>query len=218
MPFSHQLRQAAGDVWEAQYEHPFVRGIGEGTLDPERFRIYVRQDYLFLIEYGRLLALACARAPRLEQMERFAELAHSTLRTEMDLHRAYAADWGISRGELERERPHAATRAYTDFLLRTAALGDFGELVAALLPCMWGYSELGQRLARDRRPTEERYARWIEMYSGEDFAKLARWCREVCDEAAADAAGEARRRMQDAFLTSSRYELEFWESAWRSAP
>jgi thiaminase/transcriptional activator TenA len=218
MRFSDQLRQAAADVWEAQLEHPFVRGISDGTLDPERFRFYVRQDYLFLIEYGRLLALACARAPRLELMERFAELAQSTLRTEMDLHRAYAADWGISRKELERERPHTATRAYTDFLLRTAALGDFGELVAALLPCMWGYSELGQRLAQERRPTDERYTRWIEMYSGEEFAKLARWCREVCDEAAAGAAEETRRRMQDAFLASSRNELEFWESAWRFEP
>jgi thiaminase/transcriptional activator TenA len=111
MPFSDQLRHAAADVWQAQHEHPFVRGIGDGTLDPERFRFYVRQDYLFLIEYGRLLALACARAPRLELIERFAELAHSTLRTEMDLHRAYAADWGISREQLERERPHTATRA-----------------------------------------------------------------------------------------------------------
>jgi thiaminase (transcriptional activator TenA) len=124
MRFSEQLRQAAADVWEAQHEHPFVRGIGDGTLDPERFRVYVRQDYLFLIEYGRALALACARAPRLEVMERFAELAESTLRTEMDLHRAYAAEWGISSEELERERPHAATRAYTDFLLRTAAAGS----------------------------------------------------------------------------------------------
>jgi thiaminase (transcriptional activator TenA) len=218
MPFSDQLRQAAAEVWEAQHEHPFVRGIGEGTLDPERFRFYVRQDYLFLIEYGRLLALACARAPRLELMERFAELAHSTLRTEMDLHRAYAADWGISRGELERERPHTATRAYTDFLLRTAALADFGELVAALLPCMWGYSELGQRLAQDRRPAEERYARWIEMYSGEEFANLARWCREVCDEVADGAGEEGKGRMRDAFVASSHYELEFWESAWRFAP
>ena len=218
MLFSEQLRRAAADVWEAQHAHPFVRGIGDGTLDPERFRFYVRQDYLFLIEYGRSFALACARAPRLELMERFAELAQATLRTEMDLHRAYAADWGISRAELESIRPHTATRAYTDFLLRTAALGDFGELVAALLPCMSGYSELGQQLAQDRRPTEERYGRWIEMYSGEEFAKLASWCREVCDEAAAGASDEGKRRMRDAFVASSRYELEFWESAWRFAP
>jgi thiaminase (transcriptional activator TenA) len=218
MPFSHQLRQAAAGVWEAQHEHPFVRGIGDGTLDPERFRFYVRQDYLFLIEYGRVLALACARAPRLELMERFADLAQATLRTEMDLHRAYAAEWGISRGDLERERPHPATRAYTDFLLRTAALGDFGELVAALLPCMWGYSELGQRLAQGGRPTDERYARWIEMYAGEEFAELARWCREVCDQFADGAGEETRERMEEAFLASSRHELEFWESAWRATP
>jgi thiaminase/transcriptional activator TenA len=218
MAFSQQLRQGAAELWEAQQEHPFVRGIGDGTLDPERFRFYMRQDYLFLIEYGRVLALACARAPRLELMERFADLAQATLRTEMDLHRAYAAEWGISRGDLERERPHTATRAYTDFLLRTAALGDFGELVAALLPCMWGYSELGQRLAEGRRPIDERYARWIEMYSGDEFARLARWCREVCDQVAAGAGEETRGRMQEAFLASSRHELEFWESAWRAAP
>jgi thiaminase/transcriptional activator TenA len=178
----------------------------------------VRQDYLFLIEYGRLLALACARAPRLELMERFADLAQSTLRTEMQLHRAYAAERGISRAALEQERPHAATYAYTDFLLRTAVLGDFGELVAALLPCMWGYSELGQRLAQRPRPPDERYARWIEMYSGKEFATLAGWCRNVCDQTAADAGEAGRRRMREAFLASSRHELEFWEQAWRYAP
>ena len=218
MRFSEQLRQAAAEVWEAQHEHPFVGGIAEGTLDPDRFRFYIRQDYLFLIDYGRLLAVACARAPRLELMERFADLAQSTLRTEMELHRAYAAEWGISLAQLEAEQPQAATRAYTDFLLRTAALGDFAELVAALLPCMWGYSELGQRLAQQPPPPEPRYARWIEMYSGEEFARLAGWCREVCDEAAAGAAEDGRQRMREAFLASSRHELDFWEQAWRYTP
>jgi thiaminase (transcriptional activator TenA) len=216
MAFSDELRDAAADIWEAAHQHPFLHGIADGTLDPERFRFYVRQDYLFLVDYGRLLALACARAPRLEVMERFAELTHSTLLTEMDLHRAYAAEWGISRAELEREPAHPVTRAYTDFLLRTAALGDFGELVAALLPCMWSYSELGQGLAQISRSTDARYVRWIEMYSGEDFARLAGWCREVCDEAAASAGCETRGRMREAFLDSSRHELEFWSAAWGS--
>src|SRR6516164_3833282 len=191
MRFSERLRQAAAEVWEAQHEHPFVGGIADGTLDPDRFRFYIRQDYLFLIDYGRLLALACARAPRLVLMERFADLAQSTLRTEMELHRGYAAEWGISLAQLEAERPQAATRAYTDFLLRTAALGDFAELVAALLPCMWGYSELGQRLAQGQPPPERRYARWIEMYSAEEFANLAGWCRGLCDESAAGAGERA---------------------------
>jgi thiaminase/transcriptional activator TenA len=216
MGFSDLLRQAAADLWEAQHQHPFVCGIRDGTLAADRFRFYVRQDYLFLIDYGRLLAVACARAPRLEWMARFAEIADATLRTEMDLHRAYAAEWGISTAALEQERPHAVTRGYTDFLLRTAALGDFSELVAALLPCMWGYSELGQRLAQAPPPAERRYRRWIEMYSGADFANLAGWCREVCDETAAGVGEPTRSTMRDAFVVSSQYELDFWEQAWRS--
>jgi len=214
--FSDELRREAADIWDSGQRHQFVLGIADGTLDADRFRFYIRQDYLFLIDYGRLLALACARAPSLELMERFAELTHSTLFTEMELHRALAADWGISRTELERERPHPAMSGYTDFLLRTAALGDFGELVAALLPCMWSYSELGQRLAAGARPADERYARWIDMYADDEFARLAGWCREVCDETAAGAGDQTRERMRDAFLASSKYELEFWDAAWNS--
>jgi thiaminase/transcriptional activator TenA len=215
MRFSDQLQQGAAHLWAAQYDHPFVRGIRDDTLDPERFRLFMRQDYLFLIDYGRVLALACARAPRLELMERFAVLADSTLGTEMDLHRAYAAEWGITKETLEQEQPHTVTRGYTDFLLRTAALSDFSVLIAALLPCMWGYSELGRRLAQNQQSAEGRYTKWIEMYAADDFATQAHWCRQVCDEAAAELAEEGRRRMQDAFVTSSRYELDFFEQAWR---
>jgi thiaminase (transcriptional activator TenA) len=68
MHFSDQLRKAADPIWVAQHEHPFLRGIGEGTLEPGKFQHYVRQDYLFLIDYARLLALGCARAPRLDAM------------------------------------------------------------------------------------------------------------------------------------------------------
>jgi len=137
--FSQRLRQKADAIWEAQHRHPFVRGIGEGTLDMEAFKFWVRQDYLFLIEYARVLGLAAARAPDLDTMTRFAGLLDETLRVEMSLHRSYAAEFGISEQELEREEMAPATRADTDFLARTAALGDVAELVGALTPCMWGF-------------------------------------------------------------------------------
>ena len=216
MRFSDELRNAADDIWEAQNEHPFVRGIGDGTLDPPRFRFYVRQDYLFLVDYARVLALGAARAPRLDAMERLAELSHSTLSSELDLHRSYASEWGITEADMAAELPAPATRAYTDFLIRTATLGDFSELVAALLPCMWGYSDLGRRLAARGRPDRPLYARWIDMYADDEFARLADWCRELCDEAAQDRGPSGRERMGEAFLASSRHELSFWDSAWQS--
>ncbi len=54
--FTERLHQQASRIWEAQQQHPFVRGIGDGTLDVERFKHRLRQDYLFLIEYTRLLS------------------------------------------------------------------------------------------------------------------------------------------------------------------
>lgn len=211
MSFSQELRAAADPIWQAQHDHAFVRGIGEGTVDLERFRRWVCQDYLFLVEYCRLFALAAARAPDLPSLVGFADLLHSTAVTEMDLHRSYAAQFDIDAGDLEAGEMAPTTRAYTDFLLRTAAIGDFSELAAALLPCMWGFSEIGQRLAERGRPQDPRCAAWIEAYAAPEFAAQAAWCRELVDRLAEGVGPSQRERMREAFMVSSRYELAFWD-------
>ncbi|MCC6178726.1 MAG: thiaminase II [Chloroflexi bacterium] len=212
--FTDRLRRLAGHAWEGQHEHPFVRGIGAGTLDLERFAYWVRQDYLYLIEYCRLFALGAARAPDMETLARFADLLQATARTEMDLHRTYAARFGIRLADLEREVMAPTTRAYTDFLLRVAAMGDFAELAAALLPCTWGFSEIGQRLGQESRPADDRYADWVTMYADPDFAALADWCRDLVDRLGDEAGPSVRARMERAFVTSVQYEWRFWEMAW----
>lgn len=211
---SCQLRRAAEPVWQAQREHPFLQGIADGTLAPGRFSFYVRQDYVFLIGYARLLALGAARSPDLATMTRFAELTTEILTAEMDLHRSFAAELGISAAELEAEPPAPTTQGYTDFLVRTAAQGDFVELTAALLPCMWGYAEIGQALAARGRSPDERYARWVDMYASPEFAELADWCRALVDRLGTALAEGGRAAVERAFVTSSRYELAFWEMAW----
>lgn len=213
--FTNQIRERAAAIWQAQHQHPFVRGIGNGTLELPKFKFWVRQDYVFLIEYSRLLALAAARSPDLETMVRFATLLKETVDTEMSLHRGYAAEFQISCQDLEKESPAPTTRAYTDFLLRVATMGDFGELAAALLPCMWAFSEIGQQLAQLPKPTDERYAKWISMYSSSEFGALAEWCRELVDRLAQGLPERELQKLEEAFLTSSRYELQFWEMAWR---
>ena len=202
------LRDAAAPLWDASLEHPFVQGIGDGTLDERAFQWYIRQDYLFLIDYGRLLSLGAARAPRLSWMRRFAALSLAVLKTEMDLHRGFAARWGVD--DLDATVLEPATAAYCDFLLRTASLGDFCELAAAVAPCMWGYAEIGTALAGSA--TSSRYAEWIEMYASDEFGELADWSRELLDEVDGDEA-----LMTAAFVASSRHELAFWEAAWRAA-
>ena len=211
---STHLREVANDIWEAQHAHPFVRGIGDGTLDVEKFGYWLRQDYLYLIDYARLFAAGVLRAPDLETMTTMAQLVHGILHLEMGLHRSYVAEFGITAGDLERETKAPTCQGYTDFLLRTATTGDFAELLGALLPCIWGYAEVGERLAERGMPDDERYARWIGMYTSEEFRELGTWCRDLVDRVADGLPEDARARMEEAFVTSSRYELAFWEMAW----
>ena len=213
-PFTARLKAAAATVWEAQHGHPFIRGIGDGSLDLPRFRHWVRQDYRFLIEYARMLATASARAPDLDSMTKLAQLTNETLNVEMSMHRSYAAEFGIREDELERERMSPTCRAYTDFLVRTAATGSFPEIVGALLPCMWGFSEVGRRLAARGRPEDPRYAAWVDMYASPEFAELAGWCRNLLDRVADGLPESELARIEEAFVTSSRYEYLFWEMAW----
>ena len=40
--FTGRLRAVADPIWQAQHDHPFVRAIGDGSVDMEQFRFWVR--------------------------------------------------------------------------------------------------------------------------------------------------------------------------------
>ncbi|MBI3989264.1 MAG: thiaminase II [candidate division NC10 bacterium] len=212
MEFSNVLRRKAAPIWKRIFTHPFVKGIGDGSLSVKKFRFYMGQDYAFLIEYCRVLAFASAKISDLDTMGRFAELLHATLHTEMALHRNYAKKFGISAQELARTRPAPTTYAYTRHLLQVATSGTMAELAASLLPCQWGYCEIGQRLAKKGAPKRQPlYGEWIRTYASPEFAALAAWVRGLTDHLAHGAGKEERRRMEELYLASCRYEYLFWE-------
>jgi thiaminase/transcriptional activator TenA len=215
MSFTDQLRQVALPIWEEQLAHPFVRGIADGTLPEDKFRHWVLQDYLYLQEFARIFAWGAAKADRLDSMRWFASALHLTLDTEMDLHRQYAARFGISATDLAVQEMWPTTRAYTDFLVRTAADGDLSDLVAALLPCVWGYVHIARQMSDGELPGDDRYAEWIRQYSADEFAAAADWLRSEMDRLSADQDEQKRARLRQLFVLSSRYELQFWEMCWQ---
>lgn len=214
MSLCDDLYAAAKPVWDAQLEHPFVQELGEGSLDVERFKRWVLQDYLYLKEFARIFAWAVAKADRLESMSWFAKVLDLTLNTEMALHREYAARFGISQASLEAHPMWPTTRAYTDFLVRTSADGDMADLLAALLPCAWGYVYIARHLSGGTLPEDQRYADWIRQYASDEFADAAEWLKGELDRVGATASPEKREKLQDFFVISSRYEWQFWEMCW----
>jgi thiaminase (transcriptional activator TenA) len=214
MKFTDILFDSAKQIWDKQLVHPFVKGIADGSLNENKFKNWVRQDYRYLIEFSRMFAYAAAKSNNLESMSWYAFGLNLTLNTEMQLHRDYAKRFDISETELEQVPMWPVTQAYTDFLIRTAADGDMADLVAALLPCAWGYVYIGQKMAEGEQPKDRRYADWITQYSSKEFADAAEWLKVEMNRLAEGITDEKRKRLIELFVVSSRYEYHFWDMCW----
>jgi thiaminase (transcriptional activator TenA) len=198
MSLASELEELGRPMVGEQLRHPTVAGIARGDLDERIFRSWLEQDYLFLFDYVRVFSRLAWQAPD-AHLGDLVELAHSTFFEELSLHRALAGEFGA---DLDGAVKGPECAAYTSFLLEAAAA--YGEGLAALYPCMWGYSALGRELAKDP-PDEPRYRRWVDTYADPAFATLAGRIATMIDEAAPD-----RDRARDLFLEGMRHELAFW--------
>ena len=70
MKTTQRLYEAAHPIWEQCHAHPFVRGIGDGSLDLEKFQWFLLQDYLYLFDYARVFAYGVVKARDPELMPR----------------------------------------------------------------------------------------------------------------------------------------------------
>ncbi|MFQ5602182.1 MAG: thiaminase II [bacterium] len=214
MSFSEQMQERSHAIWAAILHHPFVCGIGEGTLDKEKYQFYLTQDYVYLIEFSRVFALASAKARNLEDMSYFAKLLDLTLNTEMDLHRRICAEFDISKSELENTEPAFVTLAYTSFLVKSCYEEPLPGILAVLLPCAWGYAHIAITLKDKGLPEAPHYRDWIETYASDEFVGWADWLKEKMDGFAQIASSSDKEHWYKLYLQSSRFELMFFEMGW----
>lgn len=213
-PFTQRLREKITPLWEAYLKHPFVVGIGKGTLDKEKFSHYLKQDYIYLIEYSRLFALGSAKADSLETMTIFADLLHGTLNFEMDLHRAYAEKFGISKKELEATKPSATMTAYTSYMLSQAQLGGVENTIAAVLACAWSYNFIGKTLATWPGALDHKfYGDWVKTYSSPEFSQITENCITLIDKITQGLPEKKLQELETIFIKTSYFEYMFWEMA-----
>ena len=201
MSLSARLWSDNADLADAALRHPFVRGLGDGSLPREAFQGYVAQDAFFLECFARAYALALARSTDRESLEVFADLI-AGVRDELRLHASYADRWGVDTTDVQ---PVAATSAYTDFLLATASLGGVGLTCAAMTPCMRLYAHLGSSLDPE---TAGPYAEWVRTYADPGFEELAAGLERLLDRHA-----EQTPAVAAAYRRAMELELAFFDAA-----
>lgn len=202
---------------------PFIRSLAEGTLPKESFLFYLAQDALYLHDYARLLADAARLAPTSAEQAFWAHSAHSAIAVELELHSSWLADEVDEESQTGPVREAPATTAYLGHLRATAYRGDYAELIAALLPCYWLYTDLGVRLhagdfGTNARDPEHPYASWLSTYADPAFEEANRQAIDFVVHAAAKTSDESRARMFRAFEFSAQHEHAFFAAPLERVP
>lgn len=210
MKWSEKAWQETLSIYNRILEQPFIRELMSGTLSNEKFVFYIRQDALYLSEYGKVLAGVASKLDNRDYMDAFLHFAGDTVAVENALHNSFLKE--IDKTETFEMSP--ACQLYTSYLHKQLATKPVEVALAAVLPCFWIYKEVGDYILENQIEGDNPYQDWIDTYGGEEFAHSVRTAIDICDSMAEKATGEIQQAMTEAFVLCSKMEWMFWDSAW----
>lgn len=215
MGTTQQLLDYAAEVWTAYNEHPFVLGIQNGTLEREKFRFYMIQDYLYLGDYAKIFALGVAKATSLSNAMLFSRYI-SVMNGELNVHSDYMARLGITQEDIDSAKRSLDSLSYTSYMLRVAYEETEVEIVAAILACAYSYEVIAKKMVENNPAAvdDEFYGSWISGYVSEEYSEENRVLIELLDDMTKSYTPAQIEHLKDVFLACSRYEMAFWDLSW----
>jgi len=209
----------ASHYWHEFTNHSFVSGLSDGSLPRERYVWYLIQDRIFLDRHCRAWAFALTKAKAVEEMRSCSSILDSLMNEEIQLQSEACAREGVDEKAILQAEESAENIAYNRYVLDAGQGGDIVDLLAALAPCVFGYGEIGERLALQFQ--SESYSDWIKVYSGEKYQGRCHEVGKLID-------GAVRRRLGDnpeensrwatlcaRFKEATKLEIAFWDMSLR---
>ena len=215
MKVSDYLYESVRDIWEECCNHPFVQGIGKGTLDIEKFRYYVKQDYLYLLDYAKVFGLGVVKANDEDTMREFGNMIYDILNNEMSIHNGYMKKLNITKEELKSAKPTLENTSYTNYMISVSSIGGIAEVAVAVLSCAWSYEVIAKCLSKIPGAIDnEFYGDWIKGYTSEGYKNCTKWNIDLVDRVTKNMPKEQIEKLKEIFINCSRYEFEFWNMAY----
>ena len=201
MKVSERLYNSIIDLWDKYNEHPFVKGLADGTLPLEKFQFFMIQDHLYLMQYAKVFALGVLKAKNESDMRLFSSLIAATLDTENALHQDYLRRLNISQEMIAQAKPSIVTDSYTNYMIAIAEKEGLGELMAAVLSCSWSYKLIGDFMEKFPGATEQEfYGEWVNMYISDGYRSSNQLMIDMVD------------RLTEGYTEQQMSTLEFWAS------
>lgn len=217
MKTTDRLLAATKEIWESYNTHPFVMGIQNGTLDKEKFRYYIMQDFLYLKDYAKTFAVGVAKAKSVETANLFAKYI-AVMNGELDVHSGYMGKFQITQDEIDNMKPSLDNLSYTSYMLRVAYEEGEAEILTAILSCAYSYEAIAKKIVKNNPASinDEFYGDWISGYVSEGYADGNAILLDTLNILTEHYTEAQIMHLIDIFVACSRYELAFWQMSWEA--
>ena len=215
MRTTERLFAATTEIWKSYNEHPFALGIQNGTLDREKFRYYIVQDYLYLEDFAKTFAVGVAKAKTLKTANLFAKYI-AVMNGELDIHSGYLAKLGITQEEINSTPRSLDNLSYTSYMLRVAYEEGEAEILAAILSCACSYEMIAKNIVKNNPASvkDAFYGDWVKGYISERYAEDNAVLLEELNRLTENYTEKQIQHLVEIFVACSRYEWAFWEMSW----
>lgn len=218
MKTTDKLLEATKEIWQKYNEHPFVLGIQNGTLEKEKFRYYIIQDYFYLQEFAKTFAIGVAKAKNLEMANLFAKYI-PVMNGELDIHSGFLAQFDVTQEEIDSVPRSLDNLSYTSYMLRVAYEEGEAEILASILSCTYSYEIIAKNIVKNNPDSvnDTFYGDWIKGYSSEEYAEGNIALLDALNSLTISYTERQMQHLIDIFVACSRYELAFWEMSWNKS-
>jgi len=171
--FFYILKSSCKKEWSEYTEHKFLLNLVNNKLPDKNFKKYLVQDYIFLQQFLKILALSVYKSKSFEEISKSINFIKG-IDHEIKLHVNYCKKWKIPLKSLNDIKVEKANSAYTEHVLNIGKNGDNLDIFTCLSPCIIGYGEIGHKLSKIKNWRKSKYSSWIKMYSSNNYQKVAK--------------------------------------------
>ena len=208
--FFYKLKSSCKKEWLEYTEHRFLSDLVSNKLPVENFKKYLVQDYIFLQQFLKILALSVYKSESFEEINRSVNFIKG-IDYEIKLHLSYCKKWKIPRRSLNNIKVEKANSDYTNHVLNVGKNGSNLDIFSCLSPCIIGYGEIGFKLSKIRNWKKSKYSSWIKMYSSKEYQQVAKDNIDYLDILFKKNKNKDMNKLERNFKKSTILERNFWE-------
>ena len=208
--FFYKLKSSCKKEWSEYTEHKFLSDLVSSKLPNKNFKKYLVQDYVFLQQFLKVLALSIYKSKSFEEINRSVNFIKG-IDNEIKLHTSYCKKWKIPLGSLGNIKVEKANSAYTNYVLSVGKKGNNLDIFSCLSPCIIGYGEIGFKLSKIKNWRRSKYSSWIKIYSSKEYQQIARDNIHYLDILFKNTKDKDTTKLRKNFKRSTILERNFWE-------